>query len=134
MHQYRERFYKEYYRSQAGRSNHRVNIQEKLRIDERLFRKEVVALIDKPKDARILDMGCGYGSLVYTLLKAGYKNTIGIDLSEEQIKVAKQLGIQEVMLGDLRDHLGANKETYDIITGMDIIEHFDKDEVIELLD
>jgi 2-polyprenyl-3-methyl-5-hydroxy-6-metoxy-1,4-benzoquinol methylase len=134
MYQYRERFYKQYYRSQAGRSNFNANIVDKLSIDERHFRKEILPLIDKPKDATILDIGCGYGSLVYTFQKAGFKNTIGIDLSEEQVKVASQLGIEGVSLQDIKSHLLASTGKYDVITGIDIIEHFSKDEVIELLD
>lgn len=134
MYQYRERFYKQYYRSQAGRSNFNANISDKLSIDERHFRKEIMPLIDKPKDSAILDIGCGYGSLVYTFHKAGFKNAVGIDLSEEQVKVAAELGIEGVSLQDVKSHLLANTSHYDVITGIDIIEHFSKDEVIELLD
>lgn len=134
MYQYRERFYKQYYRSQAGRSNFNANINDKLRIDERHFRKEILPLIDKPKNAAILDIGCGYGSLVYTFQKAGFENAIGIDLSEEQVKVAAQLGIKGITLQDIKSHLTTHTATYDVITGIDIIEHFSKDEVIELLD
>lgn len=134
MYQYRERFYKEYYRSQAGRSNHKSNAQQKLLLDQRHFSKEILPLVDKPKDARILDIGCGYGSLIYTFKQAGFTNCIGIDLSEEQIKVAHDLGIPEARLEDLRVHLKTHVGSYDVITGMDIIEHFSKDEVIEVLD
>lgn len=134
MYQYRERFYKEYYRSQAGRSNHKSNAQQKLLLDQRHFSKEILPLLDKPKNARILDIGCGYGSLIYTFKQAGFTNCIGIDLSKEQIKVAHELGIPEAQLEDLRVHLKAHVGSYDVITGMDIIEHFSKDEVIEVLD
>lgn len=134
MYQYRERFYKQYYRSQAGRSNHKSNAQQKLLLDQRHFNKEILPLIDKPKDARMLDIGCGYGSLIYTFKQAGFTNCTGIDLSEEQINVAHELGIPEARLEDLRVHLKAHEGRYDVITGMDIIEHFSKDEVIEVLD
>ncbi|MFA7381592.1 MAG: class I SAM-dependent methyltransferase [Bacteroidia bacterium] len=134
MYQYRERFYKQYYRSQAGRSNFKSNREEKLLLDQKHFGKEILPLVDKAKDARILDIGCGYGSLLYTFKKAGYTNCIGIDLSEEQIRVAHELGIPEAKMEDLRVHLKAHLNTYDVITGMDIIEHFSKDEVIEVLD
>ena len=110
MYNYRDRFYKQYYRSQAGRSNFNAAISDKLKIDERHFRKEIIPLIDKPLDSTTLDIGCGYGSLVYTLQKTGFKNSSGIDLSEEQVKVAGELGIQNISMEDIKTHLKAQNK------------------------
>jgi len=41
--------------------------------------------------ARILDYGCGYGRICSELTKAGYRNVIGIDISEKMIKRGKLL-------------------------------------------
>lgn len=43
------------------------------------------------KDARILDVGCGYGRTINELHQNGYKNLTGIDFSEKMIERAKQL-------------------------------------------
>lgn len=42
------------------------------------------------KGKNVLDVGCGYGSLVDYLTERGYKAK-GIDISNERIKIAKQL-------------------------------------------
>jgi len=39
-----------------------------------------------PPAARILDYGCGYGRTCATLIDAGYRNVVGIDISEEMVK------------------------------------------------
>lgn len=43
------------------------------------------------KDARILDVGCGYGRTISELYQNGYKNLTGIDFSEKMIERAKHL-------------------------------------------
>ncbi|WP_457559501.1 class I SAM-dependent methyltransferase [Candidatus Harpocratesius sp.] len=44
-----------------------------------------------PKDARILDFGCGYGRTLFSLYNEGYQNTVGIDISEKMIARGKSI-------------------------------------------
>lgn len=44
-----------------------------------------------PKEAKILDVGCGYGRTLEELYKNDYKNLIGIDFSEKLIERGKNL-------------------------------------------
>ena len=85
------------------------------------------------KKAFILDAGCGYGKLLQVLSTKGYSNVYGVDISPEQVEVAKQSGVG-ASRGDVIDYLESHKNTYDLITGIDIIEHFDKQEVLLFLD
>jgi 2-polyprenyl-3-methyl-5-hydroxy-6-metoxy-1,4-benzoquinol methylase len=43
------------------------------------------------KDARILDVGCGYGRTISELHDAGYENLFGTDFSEKMIESSKNL-------------------------------------------
>ena len=61
------------------------------------------------KEAHILDIGCGDGGFVYFLQKSGYTNCTGIDVSDEQIKAGKEMGIEGLQKGDLKDFLENNK-------------------------
>jgi predicted TPR repeat methyltransferase len=47
--------------------------------------------------------------------------------------MAHEMGVSEVVLGDAMQFLRDASEGFDVITGMDIIEHFTKDELVELL-
>lgn len=87
-----------------------------------------------PKDnkANILDAGCGNGGFVCWLMEIGYINTTGIDLSKEMIELGKSLNIKNIEQADIFEHLKINKESYDIIFCRDVLEHFTKNEIIEI--
>jgi len=85
------------------------------------------------KDALILDMGCGDGNFVYWLHQEGYKNTNGIDISQEQINSGKSMGIDKLQCVDMMQFLNENHTKYDLIIARDVIEHFTRNEVFEIL-
>ena len=131
--EYRKVLYANYHTTQSGRAS--LTSAEALFLREkRQFESEILPLLQSvSKSARIFDMGCGSGSLLKGLKDAGYTNVIGMDLSEEQVTMAHEFGVSEVVLGDAMQFFRSSEEQFDIITGMDIIEHFTKDELVELL-
>lgn len=131
MLQYREIFYKQYFSSQLGRNE--TSFQKNLEKEAFQIKNEILPLIKKGKDAEIVDLGCGIGALVKSLIDAGYTSTSGIDVSEQMVEVAQALGILQVKQGDVSDFLRQHKSSFDVITGIDIIEHFTKDELVQLL-
>jgi predicted TPR repeat methyltransferase len=85
------------------------------------------------KNAAILEIGCGDGNFVYYLQKSGYANARGIDVSAEQVQKGANMGIANLECADLVSYLAGNKRMYDCIIAKDVIEHFTKDEVFEIL-
>jgi 2-polyprenyl-3-methyl-5-hydroxy-6-metoxy-1,4-benzoquinol methylase len=97
------------------------------------------ALIKKhlPKnvDINILDLACGNGRLLYSLKKNGFNNLTGVDVSLEQIEFAKKTGVDQIECKDLRGFLDdVPAESFHVIFMMDIIEHFNHGDVLEILD
>lgn len=90
--------------------------------------------LPKDKGTRILDIGCGNGGFAYYLGSLGYKNSFGVDKSPEQVEVAKNLGINNIEYADVISFLKEKKDTYDMVFARDVIEHFSKDRVLELLE
>lgn len=129
---YRETLYANYHTTQSGRAA-LTDAKSLFEREKWRFEKEILPLINLPKSARILDIGCGSGSFLKALLENGYSDITGIDLSEEQVKLAHQLGVSQVQQGDLVEFLNAADRKFDLISGMDIIEHFTKNELVELL-
>jgi SAM-dependent methyltransferase len=87
------------------------------------------------RSARILDLGCGSGTLLYFLREAGYQNISGIDSSPEQIGHARQLGFANVREADAFTFLGSTADaSYDAIAAFDVIEHLTKTELLHLAD
>lgn len=90
-------------------------------------------MIPSNKNIRILDLGCGIGSLLAALKEQQFLNIKGIDVSPESVEIAHSFGIPEVECIDIRDFFKREQQTFDLICGMDIIEHFTKDELVDLL-
>jgi len=84
------------------------------------------------KNTRCLDLGCGSGRFLQSLRDLGYSDVYGVDLGPQGVDIARKMGLQ-VRLGDLRDYLRETHEYFDLITAFDVIEHFGKDELLELL-
>jgi 2-polyprenyl-3-methyl-5-hydroxy-6-metoxy-1,4-benzoquinol methylase len=86
------------------------------------------------QSARVLDVGCGSGGLVNWLQQRGFANAGGIDLSEDQIKTGTELGIANLQLESLEEHLQRPSRRYDVIFLRDVLEHIERDEVLDFLD
>ena len=128
---YRNIFYKDYFQQQAGRNTLYDSLKEKLDWDQRIYADEFLHLLPEDRSASILDLGAGYGSLCHWLQQKNYHNVHAIDTSPEQVKRAKELGIP-VELCDVQTTLD-REDSYDVVFAIDFIEHFDKEELVELL-
>jgi SAM-dependent methyltransferase len=69
------------------------------------------------------------------LQEAGYLNTMGVETSPDQADLGRQLGVRAVMLGNLVSFLrDSANEMFDVVVAFDVIEHFRKDEVLDIMD
>lgn len=82
-------------------------------------------------NTKILELGCGPGYLIKYLKQKGFNNLTGIDISKEQIELAKKNGYN-VFHSDVIEYLRQNSEKYNIFFALDFIEHFTKDELFEM--
>ncbi|HCB12349.1 MAG TPA: hypothetical protein DEP36_02085, partial [Gammaproteobacteria bacterium] len=85
------------------------------------------------RDARIVDLACGGGKLLHFFKTDGYDNTMGVDISPEQVLLSRQVPA-EVKLANVLDFLEVNPNSFDLITALDLVEHFHKPEVLRFLD
>ena len=83
--------------------------------------------------ACILDVACGGGKLLQFYLDAAYTDAHGVDLSPEQVALARQV-TPNVTQANVLDYLAINPGRFDLLSGLDIVEHFRKDEVLQFLD
>lgn len=97
------------------------------------FDTYILPHLPKDKDSEILEVGCGWGKYITQLEDLGYKNTTGIDISPEQIEYAqKELGLKNVSLEDGLKFLAKSKKKYDAIYMMDVLEHLDLEDSINI--
>lgn len=97
------------------------------------YRQHFKAFLPADKSARIADLGCGAGGLVWWLRQSGFANCSGVDGSVEQVELAHHLGIDNVLLGDVFEFLDKEKE-HAVLFARDLIEHFDKQSVFDFLE
>lgn len=129
---YRKILYTNYHSTQSGRAA-ATTARELFEREKRQFVREILPLMTVNKNAVIFDLGCGSGSLLKALQEAGYNQAKGMDISEEQILIAGKMGVLNAELGDALEYLKTKQQAFDVVTGMDIIEHFTKDELTDLL-
>ncbi len=85
------------------------------------------------KDAQIVDLACGGGKLIHFFKSYGYINTKGVDISPEQVQLARQVPA-DIELSNVLEFLEANPGRFDLVTALDLVEHFHKPEVLRFLD
>ncbi|SRR6266567_2268279 len=130
---YRARFYKNY----AGfqQRTQMEEIQRDLELRAPYLRRLVKQCFPADRESNIVDLGCGCGALVLFLQQTGYRNVLGVETSPSQVEFARQLGISSIVSGDLVPFLrNSAAEVFDVVVVFDVIEHFCKNEVLEIMD
>lgn len=89
--------------------------------------------LPREKSAKILDLGCGHGGMVYWLQSAGYVNTEGIDVNRESIDTGLNLGIKNLHHGDAVSFLRDKANSYDVVFLVDVLGFLMREEVLEVL-
>lgn len=85
------------------------------------------------KNLKILDIGCGLGQFLGYLKKQGFTNLYGIDINDESISTCKKNGLDVAQISDIREFAGNSIEKYDRIVMSHVLEHIDKDLIIDTL-
>jgi len=132
MDDFREEFYKRY---STTFKEHVSKFDDKNvgYINSKYKKQYLPFLKNLSKDSKIIELGCGRGLFLNFLKKNGYLNAFGVDISEEQIEIARKNDLN-VKLGGVIDYLKSSEEKFDVIFAIDLIEHFPKDELILLVE
>lgn len=98
------------------------------------FDKNFGPVLPKSKNAKILEIGFGTGFFLKYLVKNGYTNVKGIELSAEEtdyvrVNVYSEVEAVETTEGYLAEHL----KEYDFIVMLDVLEHIPKTDTINFL-
>jgi len=132
MSDFRQLLYEKYF---SSFKSHLSTFDDKvIRIQHNMYKLQYLPLLKSyNKSASILELGCGPGILLDFLRDKGFGNTLGIDLSAEQVENASEKKLN-VELANVLDYIKSTEKTFDIIFAIDLIEHFHKDELIPLFE
>lgn len=85
-------------------------------------------------EGKILEIGCGEGYILKCLQSKGCSNIEGVDLSPEDVEIAKRyIGMDSIYCADAMEYLLNKKGVYGRIIGKDILEHVEKNRLDEFL-
>lgn len=123
----------EVYASQGQRVNqlsetHWTRIFEQQSLWYRTFFK---GLLPQNKAAKIFDIPCGNGNLLYFLRKEGYTNIRGLDIDAGRVDAAQKLKLA-AEVADALTIIKTEKDV-DVIFSLDFLEHLEKDMAIEYI-
>jgi 2-polyprenyl-3-methyl-5-hydroxy-6-metoxy-1,4-benzoquinol methylase len=85
------------------------------------------------REAKILDIGCGWGQFLSWLKQKNFHNLEGIDVGADQIEHCQSIGLNASCAPNSLLFLREKSETYDLITLHHVIEHMPPTIGIELL-
>ena len=85
---------------------------------------DLVARLPLPREAQILDAGCGSGRNLVEL--AGFGSATGLEPSARGAEVARARGVGEVVEAGI-DTMPFDDASFDLITLLDVLEHIEDD-------
>jgi 2-polyprenyl-3-methyl-5-hydroxy-6-metoxy-1,4-benzoquinol methylase len=129
MQDYRNKLYSKYNSSIYGGKN-----QVSFESSYEGFEREYSDILPSNKDASMLDVGCGMGHFVNYLRHKGFSSVKGVDHSAEQVNYCLSAGLPVAKIDDIFDFLNSQTNSYDFIMMSDVLEHFDKNEVLQVLE
>lgn len=94
----------------------------------------VIPYLPQNKDAFILDIGCGVGNFVGDcVITHGRTNVKGIDISEDAVNYAQSLNLPVEKIENISSFARSSSEKYDFILMSHVLEHLDKQSIIDTL-
>jgi len=97
------------------------------------LKKTFIQYLPKDKSSKVLELGAGYGLFLHCLKEEGYENCLGIDVSSESLKIAKNLGIDNIKKMNAKSYLKNVEGYFDAVVAIDFFEHFNKNDIIAIL-
>lgn len=117
--------------------DHLKNFHSTIEKEEKKYRryydKNVKKSLPLNKDAFIVDLGCGMGHMLNYLRNAGFTNTLGVDISESNVKYLTEKNYS-VIKADLLSYLNnCHESSIDCVISFDVIEHLTKEEAVQFV-
>lgn len=84
------------------------------------FAKDLARTIGR--DAKILDVGCGYAAFLSALKLAGHSDIHGLEFNQRAVEIGLSKGMS-VSGEAIADHAQRNSERYDLVTCFQVLEH-----------
>jgi len=85
-----------------------------------------VILDNSNQDSVVLEGGCGLGKFLFFLREKGYKNLIGVDITDKPLQLIKKRDSSIVVKNGDVNQLPITNNSVDMYLSMGVIEHFEE--------
>lgn len=93
----------------------------------------LISELPPSKSAQILDVGCGFGQMLFRIKDLGYTNLKGIDIGHESVNYCRANGLDVEFISGITEYAAAHGRQYDLIIMSHVLEHIPKNEIIPVL-
>lgn len=100
----------------------------------RQLRHRLRGWLPDDRSGRVLDIGCGCGELLYLLEAEGFRDTVGVDLSREQLARASEFVGSGLHLRDAHAFLKEQPAgSFDAIIALNFLEHLPDEQLLGIM-
>lgn len=128
---YRERIYGSYLTAFKGGGS-RDELSRAFEKQARFF-DHLLGPVLEERPNHVLEVGCGAGPFLYWAAARGIASVRGVDVSAEQVAAARSLDLP-ADVASFQDYLPGCREQFDLVVGLDLVEHLTRDEALAFLD
>jgi 2-polyprenyl-3-methyl-5-hydroxy-6-metoxy-1,4-benzoquinol methylase len=89
----------------------------------RWLTSELLPYLPDDRDAKVLDVGCGFGFALRALRSLGFTDVMGLEQSAEQARVASDAGFRVVTRDSSAAWLSDHPDEWDVVLLLDVLEH-----------
>lgn len=129
---YRERIYASYVTAFKG-SPSPESLRPAYEKQARFLDHLLAPVLDVAPPRDVLEVACGPGTFLYWATTRGIETVRGVDLSAEQVEVARRMQLP-AEVASFQEALPGYSESLDLVVGLDIVEHLTRDEVFDFLE
>lgn len=125
------------YRPHLLRLNPSATGEKAYRGSVECYDAELMPLIGVDRQARIVEIGCGFGHLLRYLCEAGFSRVGGVEFDRELHRAAAEYigaSTEFLVCGEGRAFLQEHGDVFDVVILFDVIEHFSPDGAVRMVE